>query len=117
MTRPQASQTYRLFAQAMAKRQQIFCSYGGYRRELCPIILGHTEGKEKALRFQFAGESSSGLPPGGEWRCLFLARVSEVRFRDGPWHAGTSHTQPSTCLAEVDLDVNPLSPYNPKRLL
>jgi hypothetical protein len=111
------SRIYRLFEQAMLERKQIVCSYGGYRRELCPIILGHSKGKEKALAFQFAGGSGSGLPPGGEWRCLFLAKVSDVGLRDGRWYAGDSHRQPSHCVEVVDLDVNPNSPYNPKRRL
>jgi hypothetical protein len=46
-----------------------------------------------------------------------LAKVSDVKLRDGPWHAGSRHTQPQGCVEEVDLDVNPDSPYQPKRLL
>jgi hypothetical protein len=60
------SATYRPFAEAMAERNQIICTYGGYRRELCPIILGHSRGEEKALTFQFGAGSSKGLPPGGQ---------------------------------------------------
>jgi hypothetical protein len=112
-----ASRAYTLFATAMRERKQIVCLYGGHRRELCPVILGHGGGAEKALTFQFAGESGSGLPPGGEWRCLFLAKVSGVTLRDGPWHAGDAHRQPQGCVEEVDLDVNPASPYAPKRRL
>jgi hypothetical protein len=108
---------YRLFAEAMAERKQILCTYDGHRRELCPIILGHSQGQEKALTFQFGGESSKGLPPGGEWKCLFLAKVSDVQLRDGPWRAGDRHQQRQTCVEIVDLDVNPASPYNPKRRL
>jgi hypothetical protein len=84
---------------------------------LCPIILGHAQGREKALTYQFAGQSKKGLPPGGQWRCLWLSEVSNVRLRDGPWHAGDSHNQPQGCVDVVDLDVNPASPYNPKRRL
>jgi len=109
------SETYALFEQAMRTRKQIVCGYGGYRRELCPIILGHSQGQEKALTFQFGGQSGSGLPPGGEWRCLFLAKVSEVTLRDGPWHAGTRHEAEQACVEVVDLDVNPESPYRPRR--
>ncbi len=109
------SLVYTLFAQAMAGRKQILCEYNGYRRELCAVILGHSSGQEKALTFQFGGESKSGLPPGGEWRCLWLEKVSDVRLRDGPWFAGSSHTQPQGCVEAVDLDVNPSSPYSPKR--
>ena len=112
------SETYRLFAHAMAERQQILCDYDGRHRELCPIILGHTDGKEVALTYQFAGESNSRpLPPGGDWRCVYLSRVANIRLRRGPWHSGDSHKQFSTCVKEVDLDVNPESPYKPRRRL
>jgi hypothetical protein len=111
------SSTYKQFAEAMAARKQILCDYDGYPRELCVIILGHSQGQEKALTFQFGGQSKSGLPPQGDWRCLWLSKVSEVRLRDGAWHAGTRHTQPQGCVEDVDIDVNPISPYNPKRRL
>ena len=111
------SRVYDLFHQAMAGRKQIVCTYGGFGRELCPIILGHSGGEEKALTYQFGGQSKSGLPPGGEWRCLWLSKVSHVELRDGTWCAGSSHTQPQGCVEIVDFDVNPSSPYNPKRRL
>ena len=112
-----SSDAYNLFEQAMRKKKQIFCVYRGYPRELCPIILGHTHGQEKALTYQTGGGSRSGLPPGGEWRCLFLSEVSDVRLRVGPWRTGPSHIQEQKCVQDVDLDVNPLSPYEPKRAL
>lgn len=114
---PAHSTAYELFYRAMAERKQIFCTYDGYRRELCPIILGHSQGKEKALAFQFGGESKSGLPRGGEWRCLWLSRAKNVEIHEGPWRAGSSHKQPQGCVEVVDVDVNPASPYNPKRRL
>jgi hypothetical protein len=58
------SLTYKLFEQAMRGRQQVVCMYGGHRRELCPVILGHSQDQEKALTFQFGGSSSSGLRAG-----------------------------------------------------
>lgn len=109
------SATYRLFEEAMIGRKQILCTYHGRARQLCPIILGHSQGREKALTYQFGGDSEKGLPPGGQWRCLWLAAVSDIRLRDGPWHAGGSHSQPQGCVEVVDLDVNPRSPYDPKR--
>ena len=111
------SPTYELFRNAMAERKQIVCVYDGCRRELCPIILGHSQSEEKALTYQFGGQSRSGLPPGGEWRCLWLSRLSNVELRDGPWHTGSSHKEPQGCVEIVDLDVNPSSPYNPRRRL
>ena len=38
--------------------------------------------------FQFAGGSTSTLPPSGEWRCLVLSEVGEAALRDGAWHSG-----------------------------
>jgi hypothetical protein len=101
----------------MAERKQILCTYDRHPRELCPVILGHSQGEEKALTFQFGGGSSKGLLPGGEWRCLFLAKVSDIRLRVGEWHSGDGHSQPQGCVEIVDLDVNPASPYSPKRRL
>jgi hypothetical protein len=111
------SPTYKLFAQAMISRKQILCIYDGYPRAICPAILGHSKGEEKALVYQFAGGSSKGLPLEGQWKCFLLARVNDIRLRDGPWHAGSSHQQPQSCVEDVDLDVNPASPYNPRRRL
>jgi PIN domain nuclease of toxin-antitoxin system len=109
------SRVYELFAQAVAERKQISCTYEGLPRELCPHILGHTKGEEVALTYQFGGQSKSGLPPGGEWRCFSLSKVRHVRLRGGPWHAGSRHTRPQPCVEVVDLDVNPSSPYRPRR--
>ncbi|MBV9586619.1 MAG: nucleotidyltransferase substrate binding protein [Alphaproteobacteria bacterium] len=111
------TRTYRLFEQAIIEKKQIVCMYDGYRRELCPIILGHSQGEEKSLTYQFGGESRSGLPRDGEWRCLFLSNVSDVQLRSGRWHTGDNHTRPSRCVEIVDLDVDPHSPYDPKRPL
>ncbi len=117
MTYSATSENYRLFAEALTQRKQILCAYNGYRRELCPIILGHSNGEEMALTFQFGGESSSVLPSGGQWRCLQLADVSDIKLRAGKWYSGTGHSQPQGCVKVVDLDVNPSSPYHPKRHL
>ena len=105
------SNTYVFFADAIRRRKQILCMYDGYARALCPVILGHSGGEEKALTFQFAGESRSGLPPDGEWRCLFLLKVEHEELRSGQWISGKSHTQPQGCVEDVDLDANPESPY------
>ena len=43
------SSNYRLFERAMRKRKQIFCIYDGYRRELCPIILGHSQESREGI--------------------------------------------------------------------
>jgi hypothetical protein len=100
------SATYNLFRQAILRERLVACVYDGHPRVLCPVILGHTEGEEKALTFQVGGTSRSGLPPGGEWRCLVLARVRGGRLAEGSWREGDRHTAPQRCVDEVDVDVN-----------
>ena len=57
---------------------------------------------------------SGGLPPGGQWKCFDISGMSEVELREGRWHSGRSHSQPQYCVADVELDVNPDSPYVPR---
>jgi predicted DNA-binding transcriptional regulator YafY len=99
------SQTYQLFRQAILAKKQVVCIYQGLNREICPHTLGHTGGRERALSFQFAGQSSSGLPPGGQWRCMNLDEISHAELKDGAWHTGPAHTRPQTCVKEVDIEV------------
>ncbi len=105
---------YGMFLEAMRGRRQVVCTFQGRRREICPVILGHTDGRERVLAFQFGGESSKPLPPGGAWRCLTLDEVTRIELRDGPWRAGDEHGTRQTCVAEADYDVNPASPYHPR---
>jgi hypothetical protein len=108
------SATYNLFLQAMREKKQVTCVYQGYRREICPILLGRTSLEEKSLAFQFGGDTSDGpIPQPGDWKCFKLAEVRNASLRDGPWHAGASHSAAQTCMKMVEYDVNPDSPYNP----
>jgi hypothetical protein len=101
-----ASAAYGVFREAMLQEKPVTCLYGGHRRELCPVVLGHTGREEKLLAFQFGGTSNSRLPPKGEWRCLYVAQVSEARIAEGAWREGTQHQTEQTCVHNVDIDVN-----------
>jgi DNA replication and repair protein RecF len=108
------SSTYGLFRQAMAGRRQIVCEYDGLRREICPVSLGHSGEEEKALVFQFAGETSNGpIRPPGEWKCLRLAGVGKAEMREGPWHTGERHSAARACVEQVDFEVDADTPDSP----
>jgi hypothetical protein len=96
--------TYALIRQAIAARQQVHASYADHPRLLCPHMIGTRAGEPRALFFQFGGTSSRGLAPGGDWRCLPLAGLSEVSVHGGDWHT-RSHSRPQSCIDEVDLEV------------
>ena len=101
-----SSTTYQIFRQAIINKQQITCTYNGLYREICPHTLGlNHKGGEQALSYQFAGESSQGLPPDGEWRCMKLDGVVNAKIKDGPWHTRDDHSRPQTCVKQVDVEV------------
>jgi endonuclease/exonuclease/phosphatase family metal-dependent hydrolase len=101
---------YRLLAWAIENRSPVFCTYDGHSREVCPIILGHTEGEPKALVWQFGGESSEGRLG---WKCFRVSAIKDIQLVDGEWKAGSRHQQDQNCVRIVDYDANPASPYDP----
>jgi hypothetical protein len=109
------SAAFRLFHQAILERKQVTCVYHGQYREVCPHILGHKDGDEKALVFQFGGRSTSKLPHAGEWRCLTLTDVTDITLREGRWHSGSYHRSTQRCVDTVYVDVNTAVPDQPGR--
>jgi hypothetical protein len=96
---------YSVVRQAVVDKNQIVGIYRGHRREMCPHVIGTKGTMRQALFFQFAGASSSGLPPGGEWRCIPIDGLSDVSARPGEWHTGPGHSRPQTCVGHVDVEV------------
>lgn len=99
------SATYDLLRQAILDGKQVVFTYKGYQREACAHVIGRKNGLEKVLVFQHGGGSSSGLPPGGEWRCAFISEIENVQLRDGPWFSRDSHKRPQTCVDDIDVEV------------
>lgn len=99
------SAIYMTIRDAILQKLQVTADYRGYNREFCPHVIGMKRGKEHVLGYQFAGGSSSGLPLGGEWRCFDVAGLSNVTTRSGAWYTGSSHTQPQSCVGDIDVEV------------
>lgn len=72
---------------------------------MCPHVIGTKGGRPQALFFQFAGSSGSGLPPGGEWRCIPIDGLSDVASHSGEWHTGGRPLGPQTCVDAVDVEI------------
>lgn len=111
------SSTYEFFVKAMVDEKQVSCVFKRLPRVLSVIILGHTDGEERALTWQTGGESSKPLPPGGAWRAVTLAEVTDARLLDSKLRRGTRKSGKQPWVTDVDLDVNPDSPYRPRRQL
>jgi hypothetical protein len=111
------SPIYELFVRAMIEERQVSCVFRERHRVFSIIILGHTDGEERALAWQTGGESSGRLPPGGAWRNVTLSEVTDARLLDSKLRQGTRKSGEQRWVADVDLDVNPDSPYRPRRQL
>lgn len=96
--------SYAVLREAILTRRPVTCRYQGEYREMCPHVLGTKQGQPRVLSFQFAGASHSGLPPGGEWRCMLVDHVVEARMIDGPWRTSPA-TRPQTCVDAIDVEV------------
>lgn len=98
--------SYAVLRNAIVNKKQVTCTYRGFYREICPHVIGKgKDGHEMVLSYQFAGQSSTGLPPGGEWRCMRVDEMSHVTSRDGDWHTGDNRSRPQTCVKDIDVEV------------
>lgn len=106
---------YRILAEAISSKQQVVARYHDEERVFSPHALGTKRGAAHVLVYQFAGGSQSGLPPGGEWRCLEVGELSELRVEPGAWRTASNVFNPQSCLDEVEVVAEPLPPRSGQR--
>jgi hypothetical protein len=111
MSEPQTpEQIYELIRRAILERNILAVSYRNSIREVCPHVLGRKNGQPRALLYQFAGESASGLKSDGSadnWRCLRLDELSHVALRKTrvEWHTASNYSVMQNCVDEIDVKV------------
>jgi hypothetical protein len=101
---------YRILAEAINSKQQVVARYHDEERIFSPHALGTKGDATHVLVYQYAGGSQSGLPAGGEWRCLNVDELSHIRLESGAWRTAPNVFNPQTCLDEVDVIADPLPP-------
>lgn len=108
------SEAFILFHRAILDRLQVTMRYKGALRQVCPYILGHRDGRETLLAYQFAGASTgAGSIPG--WRCFSLSEIEAPVANKGPWHGAALHRKRQRCVETVYIDVNVDVPNQPGR--
>lgn len=104
-----SSENYAIIRNAILNKQQVVATYKDHVREMCPHVIGTKNGREQALFYQFGGSSSTGvIIPGSpqNWRCIAIEGLSNITVRPGNWHTGTNHSQPQTCVDNIDVEVD-----------
>lgn len=111
------STIHTLLRRAIEHRWQVYATYDGHRRALCPHALGTKQGRRQCLFFQFGGTSERGgiVVPGARdnWRCLDIDKLDDVEVRVGPWFSADNHTRPSRCLDRIEIEVAPTTSASP----
>ncbi len=102
--------TYDLIKHAIEDKLQVVATYDGLVRAFCPHALGMKHETPHALVYQFAGESKSGLPETGEWRCLNIDDLADVSLQLGEWHSAPNVFNPQSCMDRIDVTVQPFPP-------
>src|SRR6185312_12729061 len=74
--------------EAIEKRRCVTMVADGRRRDVAPLAIGFKGAQKRVLTFQYKGDSSSGLAPGGAWRCFPLADITWAKITDEPWRSG-----------------------------
>jgi hypothetical protein len=103
-----SSANYTIVRNAILNKQQVVATYKDHIREMCPHVIGTKNGREQALFYQFGGTSSSGaIVPGApqNWRCIPIEGLTNITVRVGDWHTGSNHTQPQTCVDDIDVEI------------
>lgn len=108
------SDTFRLFHRAILNRLQVVMRYRGELREICPHVLGHKDGRETVLAYQFGDKGKRGGSI-ANWRCFDLAEIQSPAVREGPWHGSSGHRSKQRCVEAVYIDVNTEVPNQPGR--
>jgi hypothetical protein len=106
---------YAVLTEAITNKQQVIARYHNEERLFSPHALGTKRGVAHVLVYQYAGGSRSGLPPDGEWRCLNVEELSEIRLEPGTWRTAENVFNPQTCLDEVEILADPLPPRTTTR--
>jgi hypothetical protein len=79
---------YDVLKHAIERHRSVRIIAGGLWRDISPLALGYKGDKLKVLAYQYRGDSASGLPADGGWRCFFVDDISWAKETDDRWQTG-----------------------------
>lgn len=97
------SAAFAALRQAMLHRKPVRLNYSGKELQVCPYILGHATGEERAfaLEVDSVGKKGSG---GANWVCLRIQAVQDNRPLDRAWTVAVYPGRIQRCVDQVHLD-------------
>ena len=90
---------------AIRDKQCLTGLYDGVVRHFAPHALGtKSDGTPAVFVFQYGGETTTGLPSGGDWRCFDLDRLSHLRCNEHRWRSRSNYSlKRQSCLAIIEV--------------
>ena len=107
MTGNSLTSTYHLVRQAIVDRCCLTAVHLGEVRHFVPHSLGlDRSDRPKVLAFQYAGGTTTILPPDGDWRCFAIGDLVDVRRNGDPWKISRAfYRRANRCVMKVDISV------------
>lgn len=96
---------YDILYQAIQNKQSVEFYYKGHYRVFSPHVLGAKEGQLRVLGYQTGGTSSQGVVK-GDWRCIHLNQIQQLRTSTEPFQVGKSkRKRPQTCVDRIHISI------------
>ncbi|MET4447653.1 hypothetical protein ABIB75_005954 [Bradyrhizobium sp. GM2.2] len=103
------SAVFMILRQALLERRPVQVSRDGKCQTVCPYILGHAAGEERAFVLVVDASSRTKRPVQAKWICLRLSKIDDVRFADEPWIEQDYPGPVQRCVDQVHLDASLLA--------
>ncbi|MCK1361240.1 PIN domain-containing protein [Bradyrhizobium sp. 199] len=100
------SEVFMTLRQALLERRPVHVSRDGKCQTVCPYILGHATGEERAFVLLVDASSRTKRPVQAKWICLRLSKIEDVRFADEPWIQQDYPGPVQRCVDQVHLDAS-----------
>lgn len=94
-----AEQDVALIVKAIRDKLVVTAIYEGYSRVMCPYAIGTKSGMLKGLFYQYEGEHKTDFPPAGQWLCIVLEDLGDLKVASGLWCM--PRNRPQTCIDQI----------------
>ncbi|QQO13741.1 PIN domain-containing protein [Bradyrhizobium diazoefficiens] len=102
------SAAFTALKQAMLQRAPVQLTYAGEGLVVCPYILGHAVGEERAFVLAVDRTGERKESERGHWMCLRLAKIQNIETLDCSWVDRPYPGPIQRCVDQVHLDVRQL---------
>lgn len=102
------SAAFAALREANLHRRPVRLMYGGKELVICPYILGHAVGEERAFALVVDVTGERNESDKGHWMCLRVANIQNIETLDRPWIDRPYPGPVQRCVDQVHLDVRQL---------